>query len=307
MRLAALEAPGGGLHQLSDKDRRLASLLSRLAHRYDCCLIDCPPTVGLLTFNALRAAREALIPVETGFFAWRGAEKQWSTIQRVIEHIGRPIACHLMATLFKPQSKLARTILASLRRQFAGQILPVVIREHDLLREAASYGQPIIDYAADSDACDDYEQLAEWLCEHATGPPAVEVEVMARHPRLMGGNELEQITAGPQIEGPPDPMCYQSNAEHELINFIHAAQTDGTDFIIINPGALTHTSIALRDAFLGVSIPFIEVHLSNLFARETYRQNSYLSDIAIGVISGMGAQGYSLALQAMEKKLNESN
>ena len=76
MRLAALEAPGGGLHQLPDKDRRLESLLSRLAHRYDCCLIDCPPTVGLLTFNALRAAREALIPVETGFFAWRGAEKQ---------------------------------------------------------------------------------------------------------------------------------------------------------------------------------------------------------------------------------------
>ncbi|MHC4108806.1 MAG: AAA family ATPase, partial [Planctomycetota bacterium] len=205
MRLAALEAPGGGLHQLSDKDRRLASLLSRLAHRYDCCLIDCPPTIGLLTFNALRAAREALIPVETGFFAWRGAEKQWSTIQRVIEHIGRPIACHLMATLFKQDSKLARTILASLRRQFAGQILPVVIREHDLLREAASYGQPIIDFAADSDACDDYEQLAEWLCEHATGPPAVEVEVLARHPAPMGGTELEQISAGPQIEGPPDP------------------------------------------------------------------------------------------------------
>jgi 3-dehydroquinate dehydratase-2 len=88
-----------------------------------------------------------------------------------------------------------------------------------------------------------------------------------------------------------------------LIDQIHAAKNNNTAFILINPGAFTHTSIALRDAFLGVSIPFIEVHLSNVFAREDFRQVSYLSDIAVGVISGMGKQGYLLALQAAHQQI----
>ena len=82
---------------------------------------------------------------------------------------------------------------------------------------------------------------------------------------------------------------------------MHQAKADGVDFIIINPGALTHTSIALRDAFLGVSIPFVEVHLSNVHARETFRHTSYLSDIALGVIAGLGSQGYEFALQAASR------
>ena len=90
---------------------------------------------------------------------------------------------------------------------------------------------------------------------------------------------------------------FQSNAEHELVERIHAAR-DHIDCIIINPGAFTHTSIAIRDALLGVAIPFIEVHLSNVHARETFRQHSYLSDIALGVITGFGAQGYEFALRA---------
>jgi len=90
----------------------------------------------------------------------------------------------------------------------------------------------------------------------------------------------------------------QSNAEHELIHRIHTALTDNTDFIIFNPGAFTHTSVALRDALLAVNIPFIEVHLSNIHAREAFRRHSYFSDIAIGVITGLGAQGYELALRA---------
>lgn len=96
----------------------------------------------------------------------------------------------------------------------------------------------------------------------------------------------------------------QSNAEHVLIDRIHAARTDGTRFIIINPGAFTHTSIALRDAFLSVALPFIEVHLSNVFARESFRQHSYLSDVAAGCIIGLGAIGYELALQAACARLN---
>jgi 3-dehydroquinate dehydratase-2 len=90
--------------------------------------------------------------------------------------------------------------------------------------------------------------------------------------------------------------CFQSNAEHELVNRIHAARADGVRYIVFNPGAFTHTSIALRDALLGVAIPFIEVHLSNVFSREPFRRHSYLSDIAKGVISGLGARGYELAL-----------
>ena len=89
----------------------------------------------------------------------------------------------------------------------------------------------------------------------------------------------------------------QSNHEGVLIDRVHAAKTDGTDFIVINPGAFTHTSVALRDAFAGVAIPFVEVHLSNVHRREPFRHHSYFSDLAEGVIVGLGAQGYSLALR----------
>ena len=181
MRLAALEAPGGGLYQLPDRDRRLARVLESLSDRYDRCIIDCPPNIGLLTFNALRAAREALIPVETGFFALRGAEKQCRTIQQLIDRLGHPIACHLIATLYNAKSTLATDILAALRRRFAGQIVPVVIREDDVLREAVSFGQPVIEYAPQSTAAKDFEQLADWLEDH---PPkrSAEIEVFAGQP-----------------------------------------------------------------------------------------------------------------------------
>jgi 3-dehydroquinate dehydratase II len=98
-------------------------------------------------------------------------------------------------------------------------------------------------------------------------------------------------------------VAFQSNAEHDLINKIHAAKRDGVAFIIINPGAFTHTSIALRDALLAVGIPFIEIHLSNIFARESFRHHSYVSDIAVGCIFGLGPIGYELALQAAIARL----
>ena len=103
--------------------------------------------------------------------------------------------------------------------------------------------------------------------------------------------------------GPHELACFQSTAEHALLDRIHAARQDGVAFIMINPAALTHTSVALRDALLGVGIPFIEVHLSNVFAREPFRHHSYLSDIAVGVIGGLGAQGYELALRAADHYL----
>jgi 3-dehydroquinate dehydratase-2 len=96
---------------------------------------------------------------------------------------------------------------------------------------------------------------------------------------------------------------FQSNAEHELIAQVQAAPQNNIEFILINPAAFTHTSIALRDTLLAVAIPFIEVHLSNIYARESFRHHSYFSDIAIGVISGLGADGYELALQAILVRL----
>lgn len=99
---------------------------------------------------------------------------------------------------------------------------------------------------------------------------------------------------------------FQSNAEHELVARVHAARREGVAFIIINPAAFTHTSVALRDALAAVAIPFIEVHLSNVHAREPFRRHSYFSDIAQGVISGLGAIGYELALSAALTRLGES-
>ena len=92
-------------------------------------------------------------------------------------------------------------------------------------------------------------------------------------------------------------FCFQSNAESELVERVQQARADGTQFIVINPAAFTHTSVALRDALAAVGIPFIEVHLSNVFAREAFRKESFFSDLAIGVISGLGAAGYEAAVQ----------
>lgn len=127
-----------------------------------------------------------------------------------------------------------------------------------------------------------------------------------REPDVYGHDTLDEINDRVRQAAPTgvEVVALQSNAEHELVEAVQQARGDGTDFIIINPGAFTHTSIALRDAFLSVSIPFIEVHLSNVHAREKFRQTSYLSDIAVGVITGLGAQGYELALQAALNNLS---
>ncbi len=122
-----------------------------------------------------------------------------------------------------------------------------------------------------------------------------------REPELYGATtlaDIEQRLTQLATEQNQQVDFFQSNAEHELVSRIHAAADEMIDFIIINPAAFTHTSIALRDALLGVKIPFIEVHLSNVHAREDFRQHSYLSDIATGVICGLGAQGYEFAMLA---------
>lgn len=163
MLLAALESPDGGLYAMPDRDRRLAKVLAHLAPRYEICLVDCSPSIGLLTYNALRAATQALIPVETGYFSLRGAKRQWGTIQSLIERIGRPIECAMLPTLHNPESRLSSRILEALGQHFPNHLLPLIIREHEPLREAASLGQPITEFAPGSEAERDFIALADWL------------------------------------------------------------------------------------------------------------------------------------------------
>lgn len=130
-----------------------------------------------------------------------------------------------------------------------------------------------------------------------------------REPGVYGTDDLGAIET--RLEGQAAALghrlaAFQSNAEHALVDRVQAAARDGVDFILLNPGALTHTSIALRDALLAVSIPFIEIHLSNVFARERFRHHSYFSDIAAGCLFGLGAYGYELALQAADRQLAKS-
>jgi len=129
-----------------------------------------------------------------------------------------------------------------------------------------------------------------------------------REPEIYGYESLNDISSGLNEvakEINVELSHQQFNSEAELIEEIHLAKNDKVDFIIFNPGAFTHTSIALRDALLGVSIPFIEIHISNVFAREDFRKKSYLSDIAVGVISGHGIFGYELALMSAYNIINK--
>lgn len=127
-----------------------------------------------------------------------------------------------------------------------------------------------------------------------------------REPGLYGADTLDAIVqrcTRLAADLGHELRAVQSNAEHELVNEVQATRTAGVAFMILNPGAFTHTSVALRDAILGVSLPFIEVHLSNVHAREEFRRHSYFSDIAIGQVVGLGALGYELALRAAATRL----
>ena len=128
-----------------------------------------------------------------------------------------------------------------------------------------------------------------------------------REPETYGSTTLDEINTALQTQARDRGhhlQWLQSNAEYELVERVHSARTEGIDFIIINPAAFTHTSIALRDALLGVDIPFIEIHLSNIHRREAFRHHSYFSDVAAGVILGLGADGYRLALDAAMTRLD---
>ena len=248
MLLAALESPDGGLYALPDRDRRLAKVLAHLAPRYDICLVDCSPSIGLLTYNALRAATQALIPVETGYFSLRGAKRQWGTIQSLIERIGRPIECSMLPTLHNPESRLSSRILEALGQHFPNHLLPLIIREHEPLREAASLGQPITEFAPGSEAERDFVALADWLLANepraasmvdantARGmsmpPPQVQATTRVGELalRMQAGHD---VVPSPEITAdaaPPPPGTYLEMAPND----INESVLDESEFGVIH-------------------------------------------------------------------------
>jgi 3-dehydroquinate dehydratase-2 len=128
-----------------------------------------------------------------------------------------------------------------------------------------------------------------------------------REPEIYGSTTLADVEASVRAQGEAagiEVACFQSNYEGAIIERLHAARTDGTQFVIINPGAFTHTSVAIRDAFGAADVPFCEVHISNVHAREPFRHHSYLSDKAVGVMAGFGTLGYNLAMTFVIDRLS---
>ena len=167
--LAGVERKLGGE---ADRDLRLAKLLRRLADRYDICIIDCPPSIGLLTFNALRSADEVIIPVETSYFALKGARKQLATIKVMAEQCGHAVHTHVLANMYDVRLRMARELMDELNKQFGKAVIPVPIHFNTKLKEAVSFGQPIVEYDPACRAAQDYERLARHLLAHVPPKPS---------------------------------------------------------------------------------------------------------------------------------------
>lgn len=166
MKLAGLEAARGGLADMPDKERRLAQVLEKFSSDYDIAVIDCPPSIGLLTYNALACSDMVVIPVETGFFSLQGATRQVNTVKTLSKRLGVAIPVWLLPTLHDAKNTVAADLLEELHRRFKDRVAPVTIRMDQRLREAASFGQTIIDYAPGSLGSEDYGRLGVWTLEH---------------------------------------------------------------------------------------------------------------------------------------------
>jgi chromosome partitioning protein len=165
MRLAGLEAPRGGLADLADKDKRLSAVLNHFKNDYEVCCIDCPPSIGLLTYNALAAADTVLIPVETSFFSLQGANRQVQTVKTIARRLGVTLPVWVLPTIHDNSNAVAIDLLEELYKRFKERALPLVVRRDAKLREAASFGQSILDYAPESTGAEDYHKLAVWVAD----------------------------------------------------------------------------------------------------------------------------------------------
>jgi chromosome partitioning protein len=215
MRLAGLEASRGGLAELEDRDQRLELAIDAIRasspqqdgrEPYDWCIIDCPPSIGLLTYNALRAATDVIIPVETGFFAMKGAGKQANTIRSLARRLGGSTPYFILPTMYEDESSLSRALLAEIRDSFSDRLVPVVIRRDEKLREAASIGQPVSEYAPGSNGATDYGALGDWLLSNTALKRPGDAPPM---PELKPLKPADIIPTAPPTPAPtpsPDPV-----------------------------------------------------------------------------------------------------
>lgn len=165
MRLAALEAPKGPLADAESRELRLRTLLKSFENEYDYVVVDCPPSIGLLTYNSLACADTVLIPVETGFFSLQGATRQVATVKTVAKRLERSPSIWLLPTIHDEHNAIANDLLDEMHRRFKDRVIPVVVRRDSRLREAVSFGQTIVDYAPVSTGAEDYGRLASWVVQ----------------------------------------------------------------------------------------------------------------------------------------------
>lgn len=231
MRLAGLEASRGGLANLPDKERRLEAAIDVIGANHDIVCIDCSPSIGLLTYNALVAADVILIPVETSFFSMQGATRQVNTVKSLSRKLGIHRQVWILPTIHDPSNPVAMDLLDELYRRFGERVIPAVIRRDAKLREAASFGQTIIDYAPGGTGFEDYARLADWVISHWTVSQDLDRALAA-------GPEDEAPIEG-QIEGqledqadeygqsdPSEEACDPDEAEESMVS-VTMPQTGG--------------------------------------------------------------------------------
>ncbi len=216
MKLAGLEAARGGLADKPDKERRLHNTLQRFKADYDVSVIDCSPSIGLLTFNALAAADAILIPVETSYFALQGAAKQINTVRTLAKRLGIEIPIWILATIHDQTSRVSNDILGELQRRFDERVIPVIIRRDPVLREAASFGQPAIEFAPHSLGSQDYAAVTEWFIEHGG------LGLMPSEPLLLEHKPVQVDAAVPVINTDEPELLIEPEDE---TTGTHAAST----------------------------------------------------------------------------------
>ena len=210
MKLAGLEAARGGFAELPDKERRLSQLLDKFSQEYDVAVIDCPPSIGLLTYNALAAADMVMIPVETAYFALQGATRQVSTVRTLSRRLGSNIATWILPTMHDAKNPVSTDLLEELSRRFTDKVIPVVVRHDPRLREAVSFGQTILDYQPGSMGAEDYGRLGVWTLENLrartwSAPEQIDTPIVEAAAGI--GGAPQPVPARPT----PTPAATQAN------------------------------------------------------------------------------------------------
>ncbi len=205
MRLAALEAPKGPLADAENREHRLRTLLATFATEYDYAIVDCPPAIGLLTYNALACADTILIPVETGFFSLQGATRQVATVKTIAKRLDRAPSVWLLPTIHDEHNAIANDLLDEMHRRFKDRVIPVVIRRDSRLREAVSFGQTIVDYAPVSAGAEDYGRLATWIAQLRVSQ-AIPFADLATLTSVLPFEESQELVPGPVFLSSATPL-----------------------------------------------------------------------------------------------------